>query len=207
MKALLTLSLVLSTTFVVAQPYMYWSDNTQGTIKRANLDGTNVTTLISGLNRPFSLAIDHANGKIYWGREAPPTIRWANLDGTGVEDLQTSLGYAGELAIDPVQEKLFWVNRAGSIHRADLDGTNEEVLMNGLGDVQGFTLDPLRGQMYWSEYNYSARAAYIKRSDYAGSVVDTVDSREYNISSLVFDPFTQMLHWVSRWEISGEEYS
>src|SRR5215472_13573801 len=46
--------------------FMYWGENGRGEIRRANLDGTEVTTLVTGLNGPSGPALDFAGGMI-WG--------------------------------------------------------------------------------------------------------------------------------------------
>ena len=50
---------------------IYWTDigmpgDRTTSIRRANLDGTNVETLVTGLGRPASIALDVVGGKMYW---------------------------------------------------------------------------------------------------------------------------------------------
>ena len=76
--------------------YMYWVDISANKIQRANLDGTNIQDILTGLNRPVSLDLDITNGKMYWTDRSTPdlsdpdamsNIQRANLDGTGIETL------------------------------------------------------------------------------------------------------------------------
>ena len=80
----------------VASGKMYWThtnfDSTthkfiNGKIQRANLDGSNVQDLLTGLKFPFGIALDIAGGKMYWTDSG--TVQRANLDGSNVEDLIT----------------------------------------------------------------------------------------------------------------------
>jgi len=62
----------------VAHGKMYWCEYS---IRRANLDGTGVETLVPATSCE-GVALDVGGGKVYW---ASGPIRRANLDGTGVE--------------------------------------------------------------------------------------------------------------------------
>ena len=47
--------------------FIYWTDYGTDRIQRANLDGSNVQTLVSrGLENPSGIAVDVAGGKMYW---------------------------------------------------------------------------------------------------------------------------------------------
>ena len=45
---------------------LYWTDAGASRIQRANLDGSNVQDLVTGLGIPYGLALDAADGKMYW---------------------------------------------------------------------------------------------------------------------------------------------
>jgi low density lipoprotein receptor-related protein 5/6 len=77
---------------------MYWSEWNSNSIRRANLDGTNVETLITGLNRPCDIALDLAVGKFYFANSLAGDIRSANLDGTGMVILVSGLSDARGVA-------------------------------------------------------------------------------------------------------------
>src|SRR6266568_1921952 len=47
--------------------FIYWSDISSGDIWRANLDGSGMTNLVSGLDHPLGPALDLAGGQMYWG--------------------------------------------------------------------------------------------------------------------------------------------
>ena len=71
---------------------MYWAEIQSDSIKRANLDGSNVEELVSGLADPLGIALDAAAGKMYWTDTGFGSITRANLDGSDVEDLVTTGG-------------------------------------------------------------------------------------------------------------------
>ena len=63
---------------------LYWSDFGSETIKRVNLDGTNIEELIS--DSAYSIALDLEEEKIYFAH-SNHGVRRANLDGTSIEDI------------------------------------------------------------------------------------------------------------------------
>ena len=139
----------------VAGGQIYWTAFTaidpegvpeEGIIYRANLDGSNVETLIDEQNLPFFLALDVAGGQIYWtaftaidpeGVPEESIIYRANLDGSNVETLITSSEPVGSLTLDVAGDQIYWTaidpeGEEGSIYRANLDGSNVETLITGL---------------------------------------------------------------------------
>ena len=60
---------------------IYWTSPFEDRIRRANLDGSNVEALLTGLASPVDLALDVAGGQIYWTDPIEGSIRRANLDG------------------------------------------------------------------------------------------------------------------------------
>lgn len=96
----------------IASGKMYWtsgvSGGTAGTIKRADLDGTNVEKQLSGLGWAYGMALDTTNSFIYYAitdfnTPANSTINRVNFDGTGNINLITGgvAGGARELALVP----------------------------------------------------------------------------------------------------------
>ncbi len=65
-------------------------------IKSANLDGTGIATVATGISRVvFALAYDDVNDKIYWGDRTPKVVMRANPDGTGAEPWLTGISIRG----------------------------------------------------------------------------------------------------------------
>ncbi|GIV58816.1 MAG: hypothetical protein KatS3mg042_1729 [Rhodothermaceae bacterium] len=79
---------------------VYWAPCNSSTIRRANLDGTEVENVIVSQGAVGNLAIDHKGGKIYWTETSEGTIRRANLDGSEVEDLLSGLVVPTSLALN-----------------------------------------------------------------------------------------------------------
>ena len=78
---------------------LYWTEFGNGIIKRADLTGSNIETLVSGLASPHGIALDSAQGKMYWADATLGKIQRADLDGSDVEDLVTGLSLPTGIAI------------------------------------------------------------------------------------------------------------
>jgi len=89
---------------------LYWTDigttsaPTAGFIRRTNLDGSGVETLVAGLKTPWQIVLDEAGGKMYWteGRSYRAKVQRANLDGSGVETLVGGAANTIEISCEPV---------------------------------------------------------------------------------------------------------
>ena len=165
--------------------YMYWVDISARKIQRANLDGTNVQDIVTGLGRPVSLDLDIVSGKIYWTDRSTPdlsdpdamsNIQRANLDGTGIETLVSGGPSIKEtIALDTSGGKMYWVDFSfdgddNKIQRANLDGSNVEDLVTALEDPRGLALDLSRGKMYWAD----SGANKIQRANLDGTNIEDI---------------------------------
>ena len=146
----------------VANGKIYWVDGSVQKVQRANLDGSDVEELITGVMGPMrEIALDVSGGAMYFAAET--SILSAKLDGT---DLTTFFSHEVDtptgLDIDVLNEKLYWTipSRNGAtakIQRADLDGTNVETLVTfSNGGLGGIALD-LEGR----DFRYNSGSAYI----------------------------------------------
>ena len=142
---------------------IYWMNEFRGIlprakIQRADLDGSNIETLITGLNSPFGITLDVDGGKIYW-TAAHGTIQRANLDGSNIKTLVPGVfGLASlGIALDVAEGRMYWtdVNESpsgtGAIQRANLDGSNIETLITGLETPVGLALDGDGDKIYWTD--------------------------------------------------------
>ena len=136
----------------LAHGQMYWSDGTNsgpGVLRRATLDGSQQTILVTGLSSGPGVALDLAGGQMYWA-EASGRIRRANLDGSGVTTL-LEVAYPNNiegLALDIAGGKMYFTG--GGIHRANLDGSDQEILVRNNPNPIGIALDVAGGKMYWT---------------------------------------------------------
>ena len=121
---------------------LYWTNSTAGTIQRANPDGSQVQTLVSGLDDPEGIALDMSGGKIYWTES--DKVGRANLDGSQVQTLGTETG--SDLALDVAQGKMYLANWRGIIYRTGLGGSPVETIVPNAGASEVIALDLEQGQ-------------------------------------------------------------
>ncbi len=133
------------------QGKVYWTDlegnlNGTGSVRRSNLDGSNVETLLTGIDEAYGLAIDSVGGKIYWPDAATGRIQRANLDGSGLEDLVLGLHTPTTIGLNLAEGRMYWTNSGfggvGMIERANLDGTVLETVVSGVGVPWGIAVVP-----------------------------------------------------------------
>ena len=155
----------------LAVPWLYWTDARTGRIQRAELDGSDIRTLVSGLGQPRDLALDRDGGRMYWTDSGSDKIRRANLDGSRVEDLVTGgLKEPFGIALDVAGGKMYWTDwGSDKIQRANLDGSGvEDLVTAGLNEPYGLALDVAGGKMYWTDWGSDR----VQRADLDGSGVE-----------------------------------
>jgi len=138
---------------------IYWTDNTDLNIRKANLDGTNIEEIItSGLVNPLGMDIDIANGRIYWAEFSDDTIHRADLDGGNpvtLTDVQARVRDVALQVIGGVDDgKIYYTTRSPLLtlqrRNHDATGSNPEDIVTGLVQARGIDLDLTNGKVYWA---------------------------------------------------------
>ncbi|UCS93781.1 gliding motility-associated C-terminal domain-containing protein [Echinicola marina] len=141
-----------------------------GDILKADLDGSNVETIVSGAEA-FGIALDLANSKIYWTEYDNNRIRRANLDGSNVEDVVASANGHTGVWVDNYTNKIYWSGYfLDKFFRSNLDGTNKEVVVSKIGNPWSVQVDALNGKLYFTDYYELGRA------DMDGSNIETLSN-------------------------------
>jgi len=163
--------------------HIYWTGmgvpaNDDGFVRRSNLDGSNVVTVIpaGGTYTPKQLKIDHENGKLYFSDREGMRVMRSNLDGSMIETLVTTGSGATDrrdnskwcvgIALDLAGGYVYWSQKGpdngmvGSLRRAHLampqgeTSTNRsdiEVLFSGLPEPIDIDLDLESRRIYWTD--------------------------------------------------------
>ncbi|XP_026176007.1 low-density lipoprotein receptor-related protein 4 isoform X1 [Mastacembelus armatus] len=150
---------------------LYYTDVTLDVIRRANLDGSGMETVISqGLKTTDGLAVDWVARNMYWTDTGRNTIEVARLDGTSRKVLvNNSLDEPRAIAVFPSKGFLFWTDwgHIAKIERSHLDGSDRKVLINtDLGWPNGLTLDYNTRRIFWVD----AHLDRIESSDLNGKL-------------------------------------
>ena len=207
-----------------ALSHIYWTDRSRGTIYRANVDGSNIETLVSGLRSPRGIALDVAEGKIYWTdydlyRDDTGTIHRANVDGSNVETLVIggdrtripSLGSPEGIALDVAESKMYWMDWIDGdrdsyrikIHRSNMDGSNFSTWDSGLSSPGGIALDVAGDKMYWTDRSRGMIYRGRIRSDSSSNNIyiediETLVTAWGNLGGIALDVAGDKMYWTDR---------
>ena len=171
---------------------IYWTDIGTYKIQRANPDGSNIETLLTGV-RAWVLALDIPGDKMYWVNWSSGLVRRANLDGTNIETLVTGVSRVEGIALDLRARKMYWT-LPGKIQRANLDGSSIETLIDQLSKPDSIALDVAGGKMYWTDVNMNK----IQRANFDGSnIEDLVTYDMYFPQGLNLDLTGGKMYWTN----------
>lgn len=141
---------------------LYWTDRALGAVRRAELPGGPVSTIIDGLPGPQGLALDPVEGHVYWADTSEQAVLRCNLDGSGRETVVQVDGFPKGLDFDPGGRVVYWSDPVlRSVSRFRLDDGVEEVLVSGIGIPQDVKYDARSGRVAWIEVTdgiYTLRA-------------------------------------------------
>ena len=173
---------------------IYWTNMgkpsvNDGTILRADIDGSNVTTIVplASTWTPKQLKLDAQHGKLYWSDREGMRIMRSNLDGSDIETLvETAEGDAARedarnwcvgMALDVPGGKMYWSQKGsggnGRIFRADLEipkgedaahRTDIETLFDGLPEPIDLDIDLANRMMYWADRGDPPRGNTVNRA-------------------------------------------
>jgi hypothetical protein len=181
----------------VAAGHLYWTNMgnptaNDGSIERANLDGSDVTHIIppGATFTPKQLQLDEKNRKLYWCDREGIRVMRANLDGSNIETLvDTSEGDARPgrdikkwcvgIVLDVEAGKFYWTQKGpdnageGRIFRANLEipkvqtpanRKDIELLYAGLPEPIDLELDLVSRMIYWTDRGDPPRGNTVNRA-------------------------------------------
>ena len=180
---------------VVQAGKIYWADSDLDKIQRSNLDGSDLESLITTLDRrPDGIALDVAAGKMYLTSHYTGRIQRASLDGSGPEDLVTGLSNPTRIALDLEAGKMYWTDYgADKIQRADLDGSDVEDLVTGIRSPAGIALDVAAGKMYWIDADRPL--SKLQRANLDGSGIEDLVTGLDSPTGIALDLEAGKMYW------------
>jgi hypothetical protein len=189
---------------------VYWADQTNNKIQRANLDGSNVEDVLTsadGVNSPTGVLVDAENGKIYWSEFLTGKIRRANLDGTNIENLYSGLSSPAGMALDTANSKLYWTENplflgTNRIRCAEMNGGGaiQDLVTTGTNDPVDMALDLKAGKIYWTDGNNGE----IRRANLDGTNAVVFLSGLTKPQGLELDLNARMMYWASDGTITNK---
>ena len=177
---------------VPALSQMYWTDWRLQKIRCADLDGSNIKTIVTGLDTPDGIALDVDEGKIYWADLNAHKIQRADLDGSNIKTIIAGGITPNGIALDVDRGKIYWADPVrDKIQRANLDGSNIETLVTRL-EPDGIVLDVDRGKIYWADRSLGT----IQRANLDGSNVETLVTGLTNPRGIALDMAGGQMYWM-----------
>ena len=182
---------------------IYWStmDSSDPALLRAELDGTDIETVVSGNTK--GLAVGAVDRKVYWGHFSLPTqgnsIRRANLSGSNPEILVDLWAISPlYIALDRNRGRYYVALGAfedcGGILRFNMHDTGQ-----GGNGVQvtsdcaiGVAVDSAAAKLYWT---MNEPAPMILRANLDGSDVETVLNPGHFVVGIDLDPVRGKVYW------------
>ncbi len=176
--------------------HVYWTNMgipsvNDGSIERADLDGSNRVTIVPGgvAFTPKQLHFEAVGRKLYWGDREGMRVMRCDLDGSNVETLvQTGRGaddrrgqtrWCVGVAVDPAGGHLYWTQKGpsdaglGKVLRAGIDvpasdtpadRSDIEVLFKGLPEPIDLELDLAARMLYWTDRGDPPRGNTVNRA-------------------------------------------
>ena len=208
---------VTSLTVDTAGGKIYWveHDSSGGTIKRANLDGSNVEGLVTRPTTPQSITVDPVGKKIYWINSLEGKIQRADLKGGNIKTIVQLDDVITHIAVDAEGAKLYWADSQYRIRRVNLDSTNIETpltdwhtrITRGIGGIA-----VADGKIYWIEHLISDRVIdNIHRANLNGTDVETLATPLGTPNGIAVDTAASKIYWtnslggIQRIDINGGE--
>jgi hypothetical protein len=175
--------------------HIYWTNMgvpnlNDGSIERANLDGSNRTTIIAiGVTHsPKQIHLDQTRRKLYWCDREGMRVMRSNLDGSALETLvQTGEGEADSrdqtrwcvgITLDHARGHIYWTQKGpdnaglGRIFRANIDvpkgetatrRSDVEVWLDHLPEPIDLELDIENRVLYWTDRGDPPRGNTVNR--------------------------------------------
>jgi DNA-binding beta-propeller fold protein YncE len=170
-----------------ASRHIFWSNMGKvklddGSIMRADLDGSNLTTIVpvGGTFTAKQMKLDAKHGKLYWSDREGMRVMRSNIDGSHIETLIES-GHGDEdrkdarnwcvgIAVDAEKGKIYWTQKGGdnanqgTLRRANLDGKHAEILFDNLPEPIDIDLDMTHRMIYWTDRGDPPKGNTVNRA-------------------------------------------
>ena len=196
---------------------VYWSEQSGsgGTIKRANLDGTNVEEFVTRPTTPQSITVDSVRKKLYWLNSLQGKIQSADLSGGNIKTIIQLDDTITRIVVGAEGGKLYWADSEFRIRRMNLDGTSIETVLTGWNSDRSRKIGGMviaDGKIYWSEQQpWYWASGKIHRANLNGTNLETLATPFGNPTGIAVDTLNEKAYWANsfgglqRLDINGGE--
>ena len=190
---------------------LYWCDREGMRVMRANLDGSQIETLVQSgegdsdranpSNWCVGITVDTERGHIYWTQKGADNIGHGRIFRAGIDvprgqtpgnrrDITMLLGGLPEpidLELDRANRVLYWTDRGdpprgNTVNRTPLDGElRQQIVFTHLMEGIGIALDVPGDRMFMTDLGGSIYSAHLN-----GSAKRTIAFTEGNLSGIAY---------------------
>jgi len=161
--------------------YAYWSNVDDGSIRKANKEGSGSINLVNGAALAYGVAVDEASDSVFWSSYAAGEVGKVNRIGGSSSVIVSNQDHPTDLVV--YDGWVYWttagttfenvINHCTSINgrvlKARLDGTGLQVLADNQACPTSLTVDD--GIVYWT--NRGTFSSNMTVYDYNGSIYKT----------------------------------
>ena len=157
-------------------------------VKRANLDGSGVTTILpdDGVSSWQDITVDSLSAKLYFYDGTAKQILRTNLDGTAKTAIFTSAAPINDFAVDGLGGKIYYTTGAPeyALKRANLDGSGITTLLpdDGVSGWGEIVVDTINAKLYF----YDGTAKQILRTNLDGTAKTAIITSASPVLGLAF---------------------
>ena len=120
---------------------MYFSKAGNGGIFKADMDGSNLVQIISGLSSPAQMVVDFDSQRLFWVYFSADKVQSSNLDGTDVQLVLQLRSDSYPWGIVVYNGRLFWGNAGpNSLQSSDKAGQDVQTHYTGSYDIRQLAL-------------------------------------------------------------------
>lgn len=177
----------------------YGSDQggANGSIIRMDIDGTNVTTLVPGVQEPYSVALNPTAQKIYWTSYGTG-ISMSNYDGSNVMTNVITIADAEltGVAYSAKTNRIYFYDFYNEdLYTANADGTNVQKIIPGIYGYAIF-IDDVNGKIYYDDRGKRA----IMKANLDGTNIEQVVNlaSSLRVAGIGIDYTAQKIYWSDR---------
>ncbi len=196
MFVILTLPILFIMPQIFSQTKVFWSDSSN-VLRSADLDGSNIQTIVSGVGHINDMVVDTNSGHIYYGNETTNTISRVDLDGSNLTNLVSGVNTLHGIELDLTNGHMYFSDAgAGVIQRANLDGSNVTNITSTNSTPRDIELDLVNGKIYYTETNS------VRRANLDGSNIEVLKSTA-SAYGLALDVGSNHLYYTERGTFNG----
>lgn len=174
---------------------IYWIEQTgnhTGTLKRANLDGTNVQPIKNLNSLPQNIALDPTNHTIYITTNQG-NIQRLNTDGSDFQpDLIKGLENPRGIAIDTPNNKIYWSEGSTDIQSANLNGSNIKKIIDSYGYPRNIAV--YNNTLYWVDQTKAIKSISLSNTKTIRIHAQLSSGHPFDIA---VDPKAKKIYWTT----------